>query len=159
VYIGFTPGAVAEIRAVRDWLEALGLRDAHPEAFWLDVGIERGGVHFSELGQDVVATAIYGAIRTGLDLVAAHLPARDFFLGAAERGLSTGVVASIEEVLEDPHTRARGFPVAVPHDLLGRDVVHPGAPFSMHGSPWRITSRAPRLGEHDHELADRPRAG
>jgi crotonobetainyl-CoA:carnitine CoA-transferase CaiB-like acyl-CoA transferase len=152
VYIGFTPGTVAQLRAILDWLDELVLRDEHPEAFWLEVGIERGGVHFSELGQDVEATAIYGAIRAALELIASRLAARAFFVGAAERGLSAGVVASIEEVLDDPHVVARRFPVVVHHDGLGRDVVHPGAPFVMSASPWRISRGAPRLGQHDAEL-------
>ncbi len=50
----------------------------------------------------------------------------------------------------------RGFPVTVPHELLGRDVVHPGAPFVMSASPWRISRRAPLLGEHDREVLDGP---
>ncbi len=83
VYVGFTWGTVPQLRAILDWLDELHLRDEHPEAFWLEIGIERGGLHFSELGQDVEATAVFGAIRAALELIVSHLPAREFFLGAA----------------------------------------------------------------------------
>ena len=152
VHIGFTQGTPAQLHAITDWLDELGLRERLAEAFWLDIGLERGGVHFSELGQDVEATAVFGAVRDALELVVARLPAREFFLGAADRGLSVGVVMAADEVLVDPHFVERGFPVTVEHPGLGRSVTYPGAPFRMHATPWRIARPAPRLGEHDAEV-------
>jgi crotonobetainyl-CoA:carnitine CoA-transferase CaiB-like acyl-CoA transferase len=152
VHIGFTQGTPAQLQAIIDWLEELGLRDEHPETFWLDVGLERGGLHFSELGQDVEATAVFGAVRDALELVVSRLPARDFFLGAAERGLSVGVIVAPDEVLVDPHFVAREFPVEVHHPDLGRAVTYPGAPFRSSATPWRISRVAPHIGEHDEEV-------
>lgn len=152
VYIGFTAGSVAQLRAILDWLDELGIRDEHPEAFWLEVGIERGGLHFSELGQDVEATAAFGSIRRALELIVSRLPAQEFFRGAAERGLSSGIVASIDEVLVDPHFVEREFAVTILDSETGTRVTYPGAPFLMKASPWRIRHRAPRLGEHDAEV-------
>ena len=54
--------------------------------------------------------------------------------------------------MEDPHFQARGFCVPVEHEALGRSVVYPGAPYAFERSPWRISRRAPRLGEHDEEI-------
>ncbi len=152
VHIGFTQGTVPQLRAVSAWLDELGIRDRHPEAFWLEIGIERGGVHFSELGQDVEATAVFGAVREALELIVACLPAEEFFRGSAVRGLSSGVVRSIDEVLADPHFVAREFSVTVHHEDIGRDVVYPGAPFKMSASPWRLARRAPHVGEHQAEV-------
>jgi crotonobetainyl-CoA:carnitine CoA-transferase CaiB-like acyl-CoA transferase len=152
VHIGFTQGTPPQLHAIIDWLEELGLRDDLAEAFWLDIGLERGGVHFSELGQDVEATAVFGAVRDALELVVARLPAREFFLGAADRGLSVGVVMAADEVLVDPHFVDREFPVAVEHPDLGRSVTYPGAPFKLGATPWRISRPAPRIGEHDAEV-------
>jgi len=152
VHIGFTQGTPAQLHAIIDWLDELVLRDELAEPFWLDIGLERGGVHFSELGQDVEATAVFGTVRDALELVVARLPAREFFLGAADRGLSVGVVVAADEVLVDPHFVEREFPVAVAHPGLDRPVTHPGAPFKMQASPWRISRPAPRIGEHDAEV-------
>jgi crotonobetainyl-CoA:carnitine CoA-transferase CaiB-like acyl-CoA transferase len=154
VYIGFTWGTVPQLLAILNWLDELGLRDGHPEAFWLEIGIERGGLHFSELGQDVEATAVFGAIRSALELIVSRLPARDFFLGAAERGLSSGVVSSVDEVIADPHFVEREFAVTIDDPRVGREVTYPGAPFRSATAPWRIGRPAPRLGEHDAEVLD-----
>ena len=62
------------------------------------------------------------------------------------------MVAAPEEAFESEHFVARGFPVEVEHDDLGRTYRYPGAPFLMPASPWRISRRAPQLGEHDAEI-------
>jgi crotonobetainyl-CoA:carnitine CoA-transferase CaiB-like acyl-CoA transferase len=68
----------------------------------------------------------------------------------AARVLATAVNTP-EDVLKDPHFRARGFFVEVTHPNAGR-VTQPGAPFRMAGTPWRIRRCAPRLGEHNEEI-------
>jgi len=62
------------------------------------------------------------------------------------------VIYAPEEVLDDPHFRARGFAVEVDHPELGRAVTYPGAPYRFLHTPWRISRRAPRLGEHNGEI-------
>jgi crotonobetainyl-CoA:carnitine CoA-transferase CaiB-like acyl-CoA transferase len=104
------------------------------------------------LGQDVEATAAFGSIRRALELIVSRLPAQEFFVGAAERGLSTGIVASIDEVLVDPHFVEREFAVTIVDTQTREEVTYPGAPFQMKSSPWRIRHRAPRLGEHDADV-------
>ncbi len=79
-------------------------------------------------------------------------PAADFFRQAQERGIAAGVIYAPEEVLDDPHFQARGFPVEVDHPQLGRTVTYPGAPYRFARTPWRISRRAPRLGEHNAEI-------
>jgi crotonobetainyl-CoA:carnitine CoA-transferase CaiB-like acyl-CoA transferase len=54
--------------------------------------------------------------------------------------------------MEDPHFKDRGFPVQVEHPEIGRTITYPGAPYKFGGSPWRISRRAPALGEHNEEL-------
>ena len=78
--------------------------------------------------------------------------AQDFFLGCQRAGLAVGVVNAPEEAFEDEHFKARGFQVPVDHEDIGRTVVYPGAPYTLNGSPWAISRRAPKLGEHDDEV-------
>jgi crotonobetainyl-CoA:carnitine CoA-transferase CaiB-like acyl-CoA transferase len=54
--------------------------------------------------------------------------------------------------MADVHYKARGFPVELWHEELGRTVTYPGAPFHMHASPWRLRGHAPRLGQHNEEI-------
>jgi crotonobetainyl-CoA:carnitine CoA-transferase CaiB-like acyl-CoA transferase len=40
----------------------------------------------------------------------------------------------------------------VEHPELGRTFVYPGEPAIYNGSPWRISRRAPLIGEHNEEI-------
>jgi len=59
---------------------------------------------------------------------------------------------SPEEAYEDPHFVARGFQVEVEHPELEKPIRYPGAPYKLPASPWQISRRAPRLGEHNEEI-------
>jgi len=79
--------------------------------------------------------------------IASKLGAYEFFAGSQARGLQVGIIYSPEEVMTDPHFVARGFAVEVEHPELGRSFTYPGAPYKFERSPWRISRRAPLLGE------------
>jgi crotonobetainyl-CoA:carnitine CoA-transferase CaiB-like acyl-CoA transferase len=143
VTTGFLPSTAAELAAVAGWLGELGLTDRLAEAFFLDLGVERGGVDRNST--DPVDLAIRGAARDALELIARELDALEFFEEGQRRGFQCGVVRFPDEAFGGAHSVARGFPVAVRHDELDADVLYPGAPFRLGGSPWRIARRAPRL--------------
>jgi len=149
---GVPPRTPEEFGRLRQWLLDLGLAGEYPEIFLLEMGMKRERLDLSRIGHDEEVTAIFGAGRDAIVLIASRLPAVDFFRQAQERGLPVGVIYSPEEVLDDPHFRARGFPVAVDHPDLGRTVTYPGAPYRFLRTPWRIARRAPRLGEHNAEI-------
>jgi crotonobetainyl-CoA:carnitine CoA-transferase CaiB-like acyl-CoA transferase len=62
-----------------------------------------------------------------------------------------GPLLTIEEIVEDPHFRERGFWQQVAHPELGT-VEMPGRPFLMSDSPWALRRPAPLLGEHTAEV-------
>ncbi len=62
-----------------------------------------------------------------------------------------GVVQSPREVMENPQYRARGYFVDIDHPVAGK-ATYPGAPFLMSGTPWRVQSPAPTLGQHTQEV-------
>jgi hypothetical protein len=128
------------------------LRDEFPETFLLELGVERGGVDIADLSEDAEVQAIYGAGREALILIASRLAGYDFFVDGQRRGLATSVIYSPEELLEDPHFVARGFPTEVYDEGAGRSVTHAGAPIGFGASPWRIERPAPRLGEHNAQI-------
>lgn len=94
----------------------------------------------------------YGAGRSALVFLAAHLTPEEFFVGAQERGLAVGAVWSPEEAFDNEHFVARGFPVDVEHEDIGRTITYPGAPFPAPKSPWRVSRRPPHIGEHQEEI-------
>jgi benzylsuccinate CoA-transferase BbsE subunit len=152
VTTGFPPRAQRDYESLVEWLDTLGLRAEFPESMLLDLAVERGGVSIAELATDELAMQIFGAGREALNFIAQRIPAHDFFIGGQTRGLACGVVASPEEAFETEHIKARGFQVELEHEQLGRSVRYPGAPFLMPASPWRISRRAPLVGEHDAEV-------
>ena len=150
---GVPPRTPAEFGKLLRWLRELGLEDELPEAVFLEMGAEwEGPFDLSSIGRDDAVTAIFGAGREAMKLIASRLSAQDFFVGCQRAGLSAGAVNAPEEAFEDEHFKARGIQVEVRHEELGRTVRYPGAPYRMTGSPWRISRRAPRLGEHNEEV-------
>ncbi len=149
---GVPPRTPAEFGALYHWIVELGLEDQFPETIFLKMGSERDSIDLSLIGQDDEITAIFGAGREAMNFLASRVPAVDFFRGAQDRGMTAGVIYSPEEAFDDPHFRARGFPVEVEHPELDRTVTYPGAPYRFEKTPWRIQRRAPRLGEHNAEV-------
>ena len=154
---GVPPRTPAEFGMLLRWLRELGLEDELPEAVFLEMGAEWDGpFDLSRIGRDDAVTAIFGAGREAMKLIASRLSAQDFFVGCQRAGLSAGAVNAPEEAFEDEHFRARGIQVPVYHEDIDRTVIYPGAPYRMTGSPWRISRRAPRLGEHNEEVLGAP---
>jgi crotonobetainyl-CoA:carnitine CoA-transferase CaiB-like acyl-CoA transferase len=153
VNTGVPPRYPADFAAVLGWLRELGLEEQLPEAVFLEMGAAlEGQLNLSAIGVDDEITAIFAAGRAAMVLIAENLSAYDFFVGCQTRQLAVGVIYAPEEAFEDPHFIARGFQVEVPHDDLGRSFRYPGAPYKLPASPWRISRRAPKLGEHDAEV-------
>ena len=89
------------------------------------------------------------------DLLAAFIasqPAEVIYHAAQERGFTWGAVRAPEDLLDDPHLHDRGFWKQVEHEELGRRFVYPGEAAIYNGSPWRISRRAPLIGEHNVEV-------
>ena len=89
------------------------------------------------------------------DLVAnfiANVPAEEVYHAAQSRGFTWGAVRPAEALLEDEHLHDRGFWKEVEHPELGRSFTYPGEAAIFNGSPWRISSRAPLVGEHNQDI-------
>ena len=142
------PRHVAEFRALVAWTVELALTEQMDEFFFVEMGVERGGIVLSEVETDPIVAAIYQAGNDCLRLVASQLPAKDFFVSAQKRGLPAGMLFAPEDVMEDQHYKEHGFPVEIFHEDLDRSFLYPGAPFVAGASPWRTRRRAPHLGEH-----------
>ncbi len=149
VNTGVPPRTPAEFGRLRDWILELGLESEFPEVFLLEMGMRRETIDLSMLGRDEELTAIFGAGREAANLIASKLDAYDFFVGSQQRGIPVGIIYSPDEVIDDPHFRARGFVVEVSHPELDRSFEYPGAPYRFQRTPWTLRSRAPMLGEHN----------
>ncbi|MFU8816977.1 MAG: CaiB/BaiF CoA transferase family protein [Pseudomonadales bacterium] len=150
---GVPPRTPKEFASLHVWLRQLDLEAQLPEAVFLEMGANwEGPFDLSLLGQDDTITAVFSAGRDALKLIASQVSAHDFFLGCQRAGLPAGAINAPEEAFEDEHFKARGFQTEVTHEDLGRTFRYPGAPYVLPASPWRISRRAPKLGEHSDEV-------
>jgi crotonobetainyl-CoA:carnitine CoA-transferase CaiB-like acyl-CoA transferase len=152
VNTGVPPRTPKEYDNLLRWLRELGLESELPEAIFLEMGAQKEAIDMSLIGTDDETTAIFGAGRAALTLIASRVGAKEYFLGAQRAGLPVGVIYSPEEAFEDEHFKARGFQVEVEQPQLERTVRYPGAPYLFEKSPWAISRTAPRLGEHTDEV-------
>ena len=152
VNTGVPPRKPVEFARLLAWLRTLGLEEKFPETVFLQMGAELASIDLSKIGQDDAVTAIFGAGREAMNLIAANVSAQDFFIGAQRAGLAVGSILSPEEAFEDEHFKSRGIQVEVEHPEHGKSFRYPGAPYALQQGAWRISRRAPRLGEHTGEV-------
>ncbi len=153
VSTGFPPRHPREVTALLGWLGDCDLGDS-AEAVLLGMAEAQGGIDFTALKTDPLQAEMLAAGRQGLRLIAARMPATEFFVEGQRRGLAVAVINSPASMLEDPHVVERHAWTDVEHEDLGRTFRYPPAPFRTNGSPYRIRSRAPKVGEHDAQLRE-----
>ena len=72
--------------------------------------------------------------------------------GAVQRGIMLAPCNTIDDLINSPHLRERGYWEAVEHPELCESITYPGAPIKIPDAPWRISRRAPLIGEHNQEV-------
>ena len=82
----------------------------------------------------------------------AHITQDEAYHGVQQRDFAMGAVRSPDEVMEDPHLEDRGFWAEVEYPEVGKKFRHPGPAGIFNGSPWRISRRAPLIGENNEEV-------
>jgi len=126
------------VRELADLLDSYGMAGDLKEPHYQDPAVIAANT--SHIIEDLVANFI------------ASLPAEEVYHAAQERGFTWGAVRAPEQLLDDAHLHDRGFWKEVEHPELGRCFVYPGEAAIYNGSPWRISRRAPLIGEHNTEI-------
>jgi CoA:oxalate CoA-transferase len=80
----------------------------------------------------------------------ARLGKTEVFRACGEWREISGFVATVEDLLDDPHYREREFFTEMDHPYAGK-LTYPGAPIKMTETAWK-SDPAPLLGEHNHEI-------
>ncbi len=139
-----------QMRMVLEWLDSAGLLESFPRRAELEWAVAEPIL--DPTAQDDATLAKMTAARDAIAHLAANLPAYTFFVESQARNMQVSIIYSPEEVLDDPQMMARGFPVKVRHEELGREIIYPGAPYLFHASPTAIQRRPPLVGEHTAEV-------
>lgn len=72
---------------------------------------------------------------------------------ARERGMIIYPVSTTQDLAQNAQLKARAFYVEVEHpELGGETITYVGSPYKMTLAPWRISRRAPLIGEHNQEI-------
>jgi crotonobetainyl-CoA:carnitine CoA-transferase CaiB-like acyl-CoA transferase len=94
----------------------------------------------------------YREIGRALRRLAEKHDADELFRMGQQAGLPWGAIRAPEETIDDRHLQARGHFVEFDRPDGAGTVMHCGAPFVAHGSPFAFSRRPPRLGEHTDEV-------
>ncbi len=76
----------------------------------------------------------------------------ELFVGAQTRGIVLMPVNNVKDIVEDIGLQERNYFVDVKHPELGESLKYPGPPYRLSETPWRISTRAPLIGEHNSEI-------
>ena len=127
----------ARLRRLAEWMDEHGLaQDLLDEKYQQLSVVQENAQHTT----DVLANFF------------AKMPQEELWQGGQERDFPWGAVRTMDEIIGDPHLEDRGFFVEVEHPELNRSFTYPGAAAIYNGSPWRISRRAPLIGEHNEEI-------
>lgn len=74
---------------------------------------------------------------------------------AREEGMIIYPVSTAKDLAENAQLKYRDFYVEVEHPELGEAITYLGSPYRMTESPWRISRRAPLIGEHNQEIYEK----
>ena len=128
---------VRQLRTMAEWMDSYGLAaDLLDERYSDPTVINENRTYINDLVMKFVSTLSRDEV--------AH--------GGQERGFNWGAVRTPDELVDDGHMNDRGFWMDVIHPELGRTFKYPGPAGIYNGSPWRISRRAPLIGEHNEEV-------
>ena len=71
---------------------------------------------------------------------------------AREKSMIIYPVSTAKDLTENAQLKDRNFYVEVEHPELGEAITYMGSPYKMTEAPWRISRRAPLIGEHNQEI-------
>ena len=127
----------ARIKVLGEWMDGYGLaQDLLDEKYQDPAVVEVSGQHFADVLKNFFA----------------NMPLVEAYEGGQELNFPWGAIRTMEEIMGDPHLQDREFFVPVKHPELEREFTYPGPAAIYNESPWKISRRAPLIGEHNQEI-------
>ena len=129
-------------RAIREWLDCEGLAGDLFDQKWDPVFVD-----------GIPVTVEQKAYIDGLfQSFALNHTIDELMWEGQKRDVQLTRVNDVRDVVENPHSRERGYFVEVEHPELGDTIAYGGAPFKSEEMSWGYWRRAPFIGEHNHEI-------
>ena len=126
-----------DLRILAEWMDSYGLAEDLLDEKYQDPATLRANTqHINRVMGQFVAS----------------LTRDEVAYGGQDRGFNWGAIRTPDDLVDDGHLNDRGFWTEVPHPELGRSFKYPGPAGIYNGSPWRISRRAPLVGEHNEEV-------
>jgi len=154
-------GAGAGWEVILDWMDSEGkagdLKDEKWQETFQLIGDFRSLIALATDTEALMAkladfahvNEIYGGF------IMSHTKA-EIYEGAVERRAMLVPASSPKDLVESPQLAALGYFVDVEHPELGTSLKYPGAPsYHISDAPWRISRRAPLIGEHNAEIYEK----
>jgi benzylsuccinate CoA-transferase BbsF subunit len=76
----------------------------------------------------------------------------DILKAMLEKRMMIAPVSGINDLVNDPQLKARGFWVDLEHEELGTAISYPGAFAKLSETPCKMSRRAPLIGEHNNQI-------
>jgi len=154
-------GAGAGWDVIIDWLDSEGMAGDLKDPKWVEVFELLGDFRrLMAMANDPSALiARLGQFAEINEVVSAFMMShtkKEIFEAAAPRRIMMVPAQSPKDLIECPQLEALGYFVDVEHPELGTSLKYPGAPcYHISGAQWRISRRAPLIGEHNAEVYEK----
>ncbi len=147
-----------------DWMESEGMvADLRDDKYAIVMAIMTGGSFYGKGDQNKTRLDVASAKLQDFPEEVRHIEEvwesflmthtrEELFVGAQERGVRLMPVNDVKSLCEDIGLKARKYFVQVDHHELGESLVYPGPPYRLGETPWKISRRAPLIGEHNKEI-------
>jgi len=121
-------------------------------AQWMDEHHLAGDLLDEQYRDPAVVSENQSHIREVFTNFIAGITRDEAYHGLQQRAANAGAIRSPDEVMQDPHLEDRGFWTSVEYPEINKTFRHPGPAAIFNGSPWKISRRAPLIGEHNEEI-------
>jgi len=122
---------------------------------WGEMEPEVEGIDFTQIDMNYVTQNQLELWEKGFAKFFSKHTKAELHREAVERDIMIFPMNTIQELLSCEQLNARQYMVNIDHPELNASITYPGAPFKSMQTPWRISRRAPLIGEHNEEIYEK----
>ncbi|MBI2846413.1 MAG: CoA transferase [Chloroflexi bacterium] len=141
IYVLGGPMRAKAQRALVEWMDSEGMAEEWLKEFdWENFNTMLVPQEVNDRLADAVGRFVQGKTKAEL------------FEKALKNGFFLVPINTPEDVFHFPQLAARDFWLKLEHEEVGDVITYPGAPYKSTETPYRVSRRAPLIGEHNAEV-------